>query len=317
MGDRLIWHEMMIHTTTEAQEAVANILNEEGPGGVVIEDPLDLNRQRQQKFGEIYELDPTKYPEKGVFIKAYFPDNDLWDEKQALITAKINGLHQFGIDTGIHEITYRTVKETDWENEWKKYFKPAKVTEKIVIVPSWEPYEQTEEEMIITLDPGMAFGTGTHPTTMLSLQALERYVQTDDVVLDVGAGSGILSIAAAKLGAAHVYAYDLDDIAVKSTISNCDINHLNEKITVKQNDLLKGVTVQANVIVSNILADILLLVMEDAWSNLTEAGYLITSGIIKEKQALVENGLQQSGFEIIEVNHIENWVSIVAKKRSK
>lgn len=160
----------------------------------------------------------------------------------------------------------------------------------------------------------MAFGTGTHPTTVLSIQALEQYLQTDDLVIDVGCGSGVLSIASALLGAREVHAYDLDDIAVKSTSINSKLNNNDHRIQVKQNNLLDHIDLKADVIVSNILAEIIVRFTKEAWHNLRSGGIFITSGIIKAKKQLVLDDLKKNGFSILEVNEMEDWVAIIAKK---
>src|SRR5699024_4711321 len=252
------------------EEAITYILNEFGANGVVIVDPDDLAKEKRAQYGELYELDATKYPQEGIYVKAYFIQNEQWDERLHKIKQQISDLQQYHINIQPFSVTINTVQEEDWANEWKKYFKPMKVSEQLVIVPSWETYEKVADEIIIKMYPGMAFGTGTHPTTLLSLQALESVLQPDDIVLDVGSGSGVLIIAAVLLGSRHVYSYDLDEVAVSSTIVNRDINNFQSKITVKQNDLLKNVDQKANVIISNILADILLNVVDDAWCNLKE-----------------------------------------------
>ncbi len=312
----LNWIELSIHTTNDALEPVTNILNELGANGVVIEDPADLSREKRDVFGEVYELDKTKYPKEGLIIKSYFLQNDKWAETLEVIRFRINNLKQYEINLGKNKLTTDIVKEEDWENEWKKYFKPMKVTNRITIVPSWEQYQKTsQDELIITIDPGMAFGTGTHPTTILSLQALEKVIQPNDLVMDVGIGSGILSIAAVLLGAKHVYGYDLDEVAVSSSKRNRDSNQLENEITIKQNDLLKNVDKRVNIIVSNILADILLRLVDDAWNNLEDDGYFITSGIIEAKQQVIIDKLLDTGFDVIETNQYENWVSIIAQKK--
>ena len=162
--------------------------------------------------------------------------------------------------------------------------------------------------------PGMAFGTGTHPTTILSLRALEKYLNKEDIVLDVGSGSGVLSIASALLGAKEVYAYDLDDVAVKSTQVNVEINDLERTVVAEQNDLLQGIHQQADLIVSNILAEIIIQFIDDTWTNLKPGGLFITSGIIDNKKQLVIDELKKHDFEIIAENELKNWVSIIAKK---
>lgn len=309
------WSEVCIHTTSEAMEPIANILHEADVGGLVIEDPLDLVKERSTFFGEIYELNPNKYPIDGIYMKIYLPVDHLLENKIEEIRHAIDQLLDHGIDLGANKITQDEINEVDWETAWKKYYKPVKISERITIVPTWEEYKiSAHDELIIELDPGMAFGTGTHPTTVLSIRALEDYVTHDDLVIDVGCGSGVLSIAAGLLGARKVHAYDLDDIAVKSTALNVELNHLQDKIIAKPNNLLHDIDVEADIIVSNILAEIIVKFVQDAWNNLKPAGFFITSGIIDKKKQLVIDELEHCGFNIIEINEIENWVCIVAQK---
>lgn len=309
------WSEICVHTTNEAIEPISNILHETGASGVVIEDPLDLITEREDKFGEIYELNKDEYPEEGVYIKAYLPMNSFLGEAVDEIKQAINNLLLYDIDLGRNTITLSEINEEEWATAWKKYYKPVKISGKITITPTWEDYVPvSNEEIVLELDPGMAFGTGTHPTTVLSIQGIERFIKADDEVIDVGCGSGVLSIASVLLGAKKVYAYDLDDIAVKSTELNAKLNKVDKQITTKQNNLLDNVNNQSDLIVSNILAEIIVRFVKEAWDNLKEDGLFITSGIIQAKKDLVKNELQQNGFTIIEVNEMEDWVSIVAKK---
>ncbi|MGM8364628.1 50S ribosomal protein L11 methyltransferase [Virgibacillus sp. W0181] len=309
------WVEVNIHTTNEAIEPISNLLNEVGANGTITEDPADLTKEKSYFFGEMYDLDPNDYPKEGVLIKAYFHDNDLLQFKLTKIKQYMTELEQIGFQLRPKTITINKVEESDWENEWKKYYKPVKITDNITIVPTWEQYTPaSNEEKVIELDPGMAFGTGTHPTTILSAQALEKYVHKTNLVLDVGCGSGILSIVAAALGAGQVYAYDLDEVAVSSTRINADLNFVKDKIISEQNDLLKGIEKQADVIVSNILAEIIMKFTDDAWNNLKAGGLFITSGIISSKQQDVKTQLEKSGFHIIEKNELNGWISFIAKK---
>lgn len=304
-----------MHTTNEAIEPISNILHETGASGVVIEDPLVLITERENNFGEIYELNKDDYPEEGVYIKAYLPINSFLGETVDEIKQAINNLLLFDIDIGENTITLSEINEEEWATAWKKYYKPVKISGKITITPTWEDYiPKSSDEMVIELDPGMAFGTGTHPTTVLSIQAIERYVSEGDQVIDVGCGSGVLSIAAVLLGAREVSAYDLDDIAIKSTILNAKLNKVDKRISTKQNNLLDNVNQQADMIVSNILAEIIVRFIKEARDNLKEDGLFVTSGIIQAKKELVKDQLQQNGFTIIEINEMEDWVSIVAKK---
>ncbi len=311
----LKWSELCIHTTNEAIEPISNILHEAGASGVVIEDPSDLVKERESFYGEIYDLNPNDYPEEGVFVKAYLPANSFLAESVDEIKQAVNNLLLYDIDLGTNQLTLNEINEEDWATAWKKYYKPVKISEKVTITPTWEEYKPvSSDEIIIELDPGMAFGTGTHPTTVLSIQALERFISKDQTIIDVGSGSGVLSIASALLGAKEVYAFDLDEIAVESTISNAKLNKVDNKIHAKQNSLLDNVNQQADVIVSNILAEIIMQFEKTAYDCLKPGGLFITSGIIQGKKQQVKDALINAGFEIVEVNQMEDWIAIIAKK---
>jgi ribosomal protein L11 methyltransferase len=309
------WSEISIHTTNEAVEPIANILYEAGASGIVIEDSFDLNKDHPDQYGELYELNPDDFPEEGVIVKAYLPVNSFLGETVEQIKSSINNLLLFNIDIGLNKVTISEVHEEEWSTAWKKYYHPVKISSKFTIVPTWEEYEPvSSDELMIELDPGMAFGTGTHPTTVMSIQALEQTVKKDDIVYDVGTGSGVLSIASAMLGAKHVLALDLDEIAVKSAELNIKINHIQDRITVKQNNLLDGITEPADVIVANLLAEIIVRFTDDAFRLVKDGGYFITSGIINQKRQEVEEQIIKAGFEIVETIMMEDWVTIVAKK---
>ncbi|MCM3712801.1 50S ribosomal protein L11 methyltransferase [Halalkalibacter oceani] len=309
------WSEFSIHTTEEAVEPICNILHEAGASGVVIEDPLDLVKEWGIHYGEIYQLSPDDYPEEGVRIKAYFPVNSFLAETIEEIKEAINGLLVYDFDLGHNHVQIVEVDEEDWATAWKKYYKPVKVSKSITITPTWETYTPQEGETIIELDPGMAFGTGTHPTTVLCIQALDRTVKGGEKVVDVGTGSGVLSIAAAKLGAEQVLALDLDDVAVVSARQNIALNQLEAKISVKQNNLLQGISGTFDIVVANILAEIVVQCIQDAAAILKPGGSFITSGIIKRKKQEVKDALLEGGFTINEVVEMEDWVAILAEKQ--
>lgn len=192
------WSEFSIHTSNEAVDAISNILHEAGASGVVIEDSFDLEKPREQVFGEIYALDPVDFPVNGVIVKAYLPLNSFLGETVEEIKQSINNLANFNLDLGSNKVTTCEVDDEDWSTSWKKYYHPVKISNRFTIVPTWEDYQPVEsDELIIELDPGMAFGTGTHPTTVMSLQALEKHVNNEVDVIDVGTGSGVLAIGAA------------------------------------------------------------------------------------------------------------------------
>ncbi|TRY26243.1 50S ribosomal protein L11 methyltransferase [Brevibacillus sp. LEMMJ03] len=311
------WSEISIHTTAEAVEAVSNLLYEMGANGVVIEDPEVLHRDWDTPFGEIYQLSPDDFPAEGVFVKAYLPMDssqlvDVLDE----LKEQLSHLTDYGLDIGKGTIAVNDVHEDEWAHAWKKYYKPVSVSERMTIKPVWEEYEpKRPDEIIIEMDPGMAFGTGTHPTTILCLRALEKYLQPGDRVYDVGTGTAILSIAAVKLGAEHVLAMDLDEVAVRSAQANTELNGVHERITVRQNNLLDGVDEQVDVVVANILAEVIVRFTDDVYRVLKPGGVFIASGIIAAREADVKAAMEKSGLALVETIFIDDWVAIVAKKR--
>lgn len=310
------WSEIAIHTTHEATESVANILHEAGASGVIIEDSEEPDRIREDQFGEIYDLDKKDYPADGVIVKAYLPVNSFLIETMSEIEQSIAELPDFGLNVGRNEIKTSEVDDEDWATAWKKYYHPVKVSGRFTIVPTWEEYNPVaSDELIIELDPGMAFGTGTHPTTVLCIQALEKYIKQDDIVIDVGTGSGVLSIAAAMLGAKKVKALDLDYVAVTAAKENVELNKVETVVEVTHGNLLETIDIKPNLIVANILADVIMSFSADAASILPEDGLFIVSGIIGEKRDEVKNDLINKGFEIIESVLMEDWVAIIAKKK--
>lgn len=309
------WTELSVLTTNEAVEAVSNIFHEAGASGVVIEDSTEILKERENRFGEIYDLNPEDYPDQGVIVKAYLPASSFLAETIEEIKLAIENLKNFDINVGENILTTCEVNEEDWATAWKQYYHPVKVSERFTVVPTWEEYEpKSSDELIIELDPGMAFGTGTHPTTVMCLQALEKVVKQNDTVIDVGTGSGVLSIASALLGASKVHALDLDIVAVKSAQENVALNKVDHIVEVTQGNLLESVKEQADVVVANILAEIIMTFTDDAYSIVKPGGTFITSGIIGAKKEDVKSALEKSGFTIEEVLMMEDWVSIIAKK---
>ena len=312
----LKWSEISIHTTNEAVEPISNILHEAGASGVVIEDPLELVKEREDQFGEIYQLNPQDYPEEGVIVKAYLPVNSFLGETVDEIKEAVNNLILFNIDIGKNSVSVSEVNEEEWATAWKKYYHPVKISERFTVVPTWEEYTPvSSDELIIELDPGMAFGTGTHPTTVMSIQGLERFVKSDDVVIDVGTGSGVLSIAAAMLGAKKVTALDLDEVAVESAKMNIKLNKVHPVVDVFQNNLLEGIQEKADVIVANILAEVIVRFTDAAAQCLKPGGYFITAGIIQQKKDEVKESIESAGFQIEETVQLEDWISFIAKRK--
>mgnify|MGYP002575577502 FL=1 len=304
------WQELTIEVNREVEEAASNILIESGSQGVAIDDSADY-LENADRFGELY---PEVEQVETVKITAYYPESADIEAITKQVNERLAELTDFGLETGdIHLATQELVEE-DWAENWKKYYEPARITHDLTIVPSWTDYEASVGEKIIKLDPGMAFGTGTHPTTKMSLFALEQVLRGGETVIDVGTGSGVLSIASSLLGAKEIYAYDLDDVAVRVAQENIDMNPDMENIHVAAGDLLKGVTQEADVIVANILADILIHLTEDAYRLVKDEGYLIMSGIISEKWDMVRESAEKAGF-FLETHMVQGeWNACVFKK---
>ncbi|MFC0212047.1 50S ribosomal protein L11 methyltransferase [Paenibacillus chartarius] len=320
------WVEITVHTTEEAVEMVSNFFHELGAGGVTIEESGTLNKPRDTSLGQWYETPLNDIPEGEAVLQGYFLEGTDIDEVLAELKRRVAELPDYQIDIGQPEYSVRVVDEQDWANSWKQYFKPLRVTDRLTIKPTWEPYEPSEGEIILELDPGMAFGTGTHATTSLCLKTLEQVIRPGDHVIDVGTGSGILAIAAAKLGAGHVLALDLDPVAVSSATENVRLNGLDDAVTVRHSDLLQalkdsgegegvGVKMPVQVVVANILAEIILLFIDDVAQVLPSGGKYIVSGIITAKEAVIEEALKAAGFEIESKHTDSDWVVFVAVKK--
>jgi len=309
------WSELSIHTKNEAVEAISNILHEAGASGVVIEDSAEFAKPREDQYGEIYALNEADFPKDGVIVKAYLSESSFLNETVEEIKAAITNLTNFNIDIGENVVSIVEVNEEDWATAWKQYYHPVKISERFTIVPTWEEYAPVStDELIIELDPGMAFGTGTHPTTVMCLQGLEKVVKEGDTVIDIGTGSGVLSIGAALLGAKSVHALDLDEVAVRSAQENIVLNKVDDKVSVFHGNLLDTVKEPADVVVANILAEIIMSFTDDAFSIVKPGGLYVTSGIIGAKRDDVKATLEASGFVIEDVLLMEDWVAIIARR---
>ncbi len=324
------WHEITIYTTEEATEAIADYLHQLGAGGVSIEESGSLNRERDTSLGQWYERALNDIPEGEAEMKGYFAEPEDVDALLADVTRFVASLPEYGLDPGKGTISIREVDEEDWANGWKQYYKPLRISSRLTVKPTWEDYEPAEGELVVELDPGMAFGTGTHPTTALCMQALEEAIRPGDEVIDVGTGSGVLAIAAVKLGASRVLALDLDPVAVSSAQENVRLNALDELITVRKSDLLQAIKASDNedlghavlpvklpvrVVVANILAEIILTFIDDVAEALQPDGVFVASGIIESKRQLVEDALLRLHFDVEYVKSEQDWVAIIARKR--
>lgn len=285
------WIKLTVTTTNEASEAVINLLMENGAGGVEIDDS-DLSQ---------------------VELATYFQAQAGLVELLPELEQKIAQLREFGLDPGKGTVKLAELDDDSWADVWKKYYHPVRLTRYLTIVPSWESYTpETTDEKVIKLDPGRAFGTGTHTTTKLALQALETVVRGGETMIDVGTGSGVLSIAAKYFGVAQIAAYDVDAEAVKAAEENLALNGMQDAITVGANDLLAGIKTKVGLITANILAEIIVPLIPQAYECLKPGGIFITSGIIADKKDLIVSEIEAKGFVIDQILNIKDWYSIIA-----
>ncbi|MHC9532736.1 50S ribosomal protein L11 methyltransferase [Dellaglioa sp. L3N] len=309
------WTELSVLTSSEAVEAVSNILIESGAEGVQIDDSKDFEKLRQDESAS-YDFESVEHQVEGAKISAFFPETIFMPEIVPTIQSRVNRLVDFGLNPGKGVIELTEVDDQGWGLEWQQYYHPVRVTRFLTIVPSWENYQTVQsDEKVIRLDPGKAFGTGTHPTTRLALTALEQVIRGNESMIDVGTGSGVLSIAAKYLGVGHIDAYDLDDIAVDAAILNFNLNPIADDIHVAANDLLNGIDKKVDLIVANILSEIIVPLIPQAEKSLNPGGYFVTSGIIADKVNLIKTSLLDGGFEIQQVLNQGDWFSIIAVKK--
>ena len=307
------WIEVRVITKSEALEPISGIFYSLDCKGVAIEDPEDiLGREQGPLTWDFADINVLEHKGKVAVVKAYFAEEDNIEDVLQYVNERLTELKEMGLDLGEAKIEHEKMHEEDWANTWKQYYKPSKVGEKIVVKPIWEEYEAKDGELVVDLDPGMAFGTGTHETTRMCIQALERYVKEESTVFDVGCGSGILAIAAAKLGAKLAVGVDLDPVAVESSIENVGYNNL-KNIEILHGNLVEVIDGKADIVVANILAEIICILTDDVKRVLKDGGVFITSGIIHDRVDMVCEKLEATGFEVIEKNRDGEWNCIVAK----
>ena len=312
------WTAIKVITSSEAVEAVSYILTDMGAQGVQIEDAADFANLHEEKYGDHGEfIDPSSIPHRknGAAVSGYFPQNVFVPELLPTIHQRVAKLRDYGLNPGENDVSAATVDNQQWATVWQKYYHPLRVTDQLTIVPQWEEYEPADpKEKLIFLDPGMAFGTGTHPTTRLMLEALEKTIVGNEYVIDVGTGSGVLSIAAKHLGAGKVDAYDIDEVAVNSAKKNLALNPVANDVKVGVNSLLDGIHTQADLIVANILAEIIVPLIPQAYENLKPGGKFLVSGIIDDKAPLIRQKLQEQGFVIDDEQQMKDWHGMIAHK---
>ena len=311
----MAWLEITLTTTHEASELITDTLLALGAEGVYTEDPYEFDQLTDDGFGIIKPDREELYDSSDVIVKAYI-DPDLYgiDELETLIKSEIQQLQStFTMEFGSLALSIHMADESGWD-DWKTQYPPIPMTDNLTIIPDWAEYSPCENEHIIRIEPGIAFGTGDHPTTRLAIQAMAQHLTPDSTVFDVGTGSGIIALSAAALGAHCVTAFDLDETATANARNHVAMNQLESIVTVQTNNLLEGITETASLIVANIITPILLRLLDDAYRCLEPKGVFIMSGIQEGEEPTLIESASAVGFINLSTTTENNWVCITCYK---
>ena len=292
----------------DTQKEICDIFYGFGATGLKIDEPLKTKNPLD------FYKDEKQFLMVDYAVSAYFPMNPYSQRRNDLIKAAFEEKFNDRDDV-VFTIDFYEYDEEDYQNSWKKYLYPEKVSEKFVVKPTWREYEPEENELVIELDPGRAFGTGSHPTTSLCLKIMEENIKPGNSVIDVGTGSGILMIAAEKLGATDIYGTDIDELAVEATKENLELNKISsDTAEVYLGDLISVVKdKQFDVVVANILADVILLLLKDIFKVVKKDGLIIFSGIIEDKHPEIVKQVEEKGLEILEIKRDKEWRALLIK----
>lgn len=319
------WIKVSIYTTSEGIEPLSGRLYQLGITGLEIEDEKDFKDflENNKQYWDYVDDDLIKEKEGETEVIAYVSDNAAGHEMLMAIRNTVSELKQLDEDGefGRLEIEIDNMCEEDWANNWKKYFHPLNVGEKILIKPEWEETENPEGRVVFSVNPGMSFGTGSHYTTQLCIENLEGFINNDTKVLDLGCGSGILSIISLLLGAESAFAVDIDPNAVDIAYQNAERNNIDKsKYTVKAGDIITNTALQEeiakdkyDVVVANIVADVIIALAPKAKEYMKDGGVFITSGIIEDRIDDVKEALEKCGFKIESIKQRKDWASIVCR----
>lgn len=315
------WTKLTLSTMAEAVDLVSNMLSELGIEGIEIVDNIPITEQ-EKKAMFIDILPELDLDDKTAKISFYMDKDDNPQEMNLKIQEGLKELSDF-VDVGSGIIEISETEDADWINNWKAYFKPFRIDDTIIIKPTWEQLPSVgEKDIVIEIDPGTSFGTGSHETTKLCILGIKKYLKPGMHLLDVGCGSGILSIVGAKLGADRIFGTDIDPNAVNSACENAEVNKVSKDILhIVSGDIISDNTIQLkagikcyDMAVANILADIIIPLSAEIGQHIKSGGLFISSGIINTKKEQVKTAIVENGFQILEINEMGDWVSIVAQK---
>ncbi len=316
------WNKYSLKTTTEAVDLVSNMLMELGIEGIEIEDNVQLSESDIKTM--FVDFLPELPPDEGIATVNFYIDVE--DDDKTIVPRVQEGLEELRqfMDIGDGTITESETEDKDWINNWKQYFKPF-VFEGIVIKPTWEEIDESMQgKIVVNIDPGTAFGTGSHETTQLVISQLDKYVKDGDELLDVGCGSGILSVIGLMLGAKHAVGTDLDPNAIVATKENAEINNISmDKIEILEGNIIDDKKIKDavgyecyDVVAANILADVLIPLSRIITEHMKSGAYFITSGIINTKEEEVVSAFNENPLlEIVEINRKGEWVNVTARKK--
>lgn len=310
------WARISVVTTHEGADLIANILMELGAAGTEIDDPSLVNEYIDAGLWDYTDL-PRAEDTETVTVRAYLPEDARLESSLLALAERIAALRHAGAALGAGTISHSFLADEDWAETWKAYIHTEKIGERIVVRPTWEEYTPSADEIVIELDPGAAFGTGAHATTAMCLRWLEHLVSPGMRVYDVGCGSGILAVAAAKLGAGEVIAMDYDPVAVSVAEENIRQNNVHNVVAC-ESDLLSACegAAPAELITANIIADVIIRLFAQLDRHLALGGTLLASGIIDDRIADVEHAAAQHGFTVLDMTCEKEWAAMIIRRTS-
>lgn len=304
------WFEIVIKVPTARCETAAAIANMTVPYGIYIEDYSDMESQAWE-IAHVDLIDEALLAKDrdSAFIHIYIDKSDNLTESLAYLKERL------GEEKISYEVSFGSVADIDWNEYWKKFFHTTEIGERLAVVPAWEKYDNPDNRKILKIDPGAAFGTGTHATTSLCLELLEQYTKNGDSVLDIGCGSGILSIAGVLLGAENAIGVDIDEAAVKVAGVNAEMNGVGDRTSYIHGDLAEKVSGKFSVVCANIVADVIIRLLENVGDYMREDAVLIASGIIDSRADEVKKSITDNGFVIKEELRRDNWFAFAVKRQ--
>lgn len=310
------WIELTVHTTTAGSDLVSEALIAQGATGTMVEDRADVpDPDKPNGYWEIIDPHLIDTMPEDVVVHAWFEPDASFPDKRRALAERLDALRANApFALGTLRVGAENVHDEDWSEVWKRFYKPFRAGKKLVVKPTWEQYDPQPGDQVIEIDPGMAFGSGTHETTGMCLELLEDALRGGERVIDVGTGSGILAIGAALLGAKDVLAIDIDYTAVRVAKENIAHNHLENRVRAVEGNLLEKTDAQCDLCVANIIADVICLFAEPLNSHIRPGGLFICSGIIKERENDVRKALLAASYTLLEVRRKGEWVAMLARR---